>query len=451
MKSAQQLWRELLARVPDSEDWAEAVQQRQRDADFVLHGLPAMRVAEPVFVTRAEIAEDRAAVASVLASLQAAGQAVIGDDHLGKSYAAQWWASMPDPSLFALPSGYHQQFVLGRLDGVRTPTGLQFLEFNGGLPGGLLPADQAPVFLAQTDVGEQFAQQQAFDLEPPGERAIAAVVSAWHQFGGTGMPFVVIALPDELQDLAGKQVRHLRALGALSGMEIEVADPGELAFERDRLHLRGRTVDVAIRAFFTPMFAYLGSRLDALLAALRAGTVCMITSLQSGLFGLKSLFAMVTDPAVELDVPAEDRQRAMASMPWTRVVREGFTTDAIGDRVDLVRYVQSHREQLVIKPTVGYGGAGVELGWQHTDESWRDVVNRALAGGHIAQAKVEIADQDHAELTGGFPVRSYTADHNPLICDGELAGYFVRLAAAGGGLTNLSTGEGTMAGVFVVE
>lgn len=451
MNHPQQLWREILERVPDSATWAEAVLDHQREVDFVLHGQPAMRVAEPLFVTRAEIAADRDAVRAVLACLQAAGEAVISDTTLRNAYAAEWWSGVADPELFELPSGYQQQFVMGRLDGVRTPSGLRFLEFNGGLPGGILPADQAPAFLAETDVGATFAAQCPFVLEPPGERALDAVVTAWHEFGGTGVPFVVVALPDELLDLAGKQVRHLRTLAAQRGLEMEVADPGQLTFTKGRLQLRGRPVDVVVRAFFTPMFGYLGPRLDPLLAALRAGTVCMITSLQSGLFGLKSLFAMVTDPIVELDVAPSVRQRALASLPWTRVLRPGVTTDPDGIRVDLADYLQTHREMLVVKPTAGYGGTGVELGWLHNDQTWQAVIARAMTGGYIAQERVDIADQGHAALVPGFPVQSYTADHNPLICNGELAGYFVRLAAAGGGLTNLSTGSGTMAGVFVVD
>lgn len=119
--------------------------------------------------------------------------------------------------------------------------------------------------------------------------------------------------------------------------------------------------------------------------------------------------------------------------------------------VELPEYLQAQREQTVVKPTTGYGGAGVELGWRHTDESWHEVIGRAMAGGHIAQARVSTADQEHTLLAPGFPVQAFTADHNPLVCNGELAGYFVRLAAAGGGLTNISSGDGTVAGVFVVD
>lgn len=447
----QQHWRQALADVPDSAAWVEALIQRQREVDFVLRGEPAMRVAEPVFVTRAEMAMDAAAVSAVLAALRAAGDAVVEDSQLRDTYARSWWASMPDADLFRLPSGYPQQFVLGRLDGVRTPGGLRFLEFNGGLPGGLLPGSEAARFLAATDVGQRFAEQTPFELPDPSARAVEAAVSAWHGFGGSGLPYVVIALPDELQELAGKQVRYLCSVAQAQGVEMDVVDPGELAYSDGRLRLAGRPVDVLVRAFFTPMFAYLGSRLDGILAALRAGSVCMVTSLQSGLYGLKSLFAMIADPAVALDIPGDVRDRATTALPWTRMVAQGATTDEEGMRVDLPTYLLARREHLVIKPSSGYGGAGVELGWLHTEESWRRVVDAAMDGDHIVQAKVAFADQEHPELAPGFPLRAFTADHNPLVCDGKLSGYFVRLAAAGGGVTNLSSGSGTMTGVFVID
>ena len=451
MTSALQQWRSALAALPDDAAWVQAVVDRQRADDFVLHGQPAMRVAEPVFVPRSEMAADEAAVGAVLASLKAAGSAVLHDPAMGERFAADWWASMPDQELFSLPAGYPQDFVLGRLDGVRTPEGLRFLEFNGGLPGGLFPGNEAAGYLAETDLGRQFSQHTPFELLRPAERAIDAVVSAWHGYGGSGDPYVVVALPEELQDLAGKQVRHLRGLADARGIEMAVVDPGALAFADGRLRLAGRAVDVLVRAFFTPMFAYLGPRLDGIIAALRAEAVCMVTSLQSGLYGLKSLFAMITDPAVALDVSDEVRDRAMAALPWTRMVQPGTATDDEGRTVELPEHLMARREQLVIKPTAGYGGAGVELGWQHSEESWRQVVAAAMGGGHIVQAKVPIADQEHAELAPGFPLRAYTADHNPLICDGKLAGYFVRLAAAGGGVTNLSGGSGTMTGVFIID
>jgi hypothetical protein len=334
---------------------------------------------------------------------------------------------------------------------VRTPGGLRFLEFNGGLPGGILPADGSAGLLAETDVAQRFGQAHPFSTARVGHEVLDALVGTWHDFGGSGSPFTVVALPRELTEMVTPALNYLSGLAQQRGLELAVADPADLAFATGRLRLRGQPVDVLVRAFFTPMLGYLAERLDGIKAALRAGAVCMVTSLQSGLFGLKSLFAMVTDPAVELDVPGEHLALVREHLPWTRMVSGGSTTDPAGERIDLLTYMVGRREQLVIKPADGYGGAGVELGWTHTDDSWAAVIDAAMAGGHVVQHRVPIATEHFSLLAEGFPVQGFTADHNPLMCGGTLAGYYVRLAPEGGGLTNVTGGGATVAPTFILE
>lgn len=448
---AQRTWRESLNRLADGPGWVASIEAEQRSRDLLYGEEPAMRVAEPLFVTAAEMAADRAAIAAVLAGLKAAGDAVIGDEALRATYASSWWESMPHPDLLSADVGYSQPFVFGRLDALRTSAGLRFLEFNGGLPGGVLPTDIAASILAQTSIAAELSASQAFSIAEPGEKVISALVTTWHQFGGSGQPFVVVALPHELVALAARAVEHLRHIAEGRGIEMVVADPGELTFAGQRLRLNGRPVDVVVRAFFTPMFAYLGERLEGLLAAIRAEAVCMVTSLQSGLYGLKSLFAVVTDLRVPLDLPEDQRELANQALPWTRLLTGGLTIDADGREVELRDYVLARRSELVIKPMEGYGGTGVELGWLHTADSWQAVVDQAMGGGHIVQQRVETAEQEFARLEPGFPLGSFIADQNPLICDGELAGYFARLAPGGGGLTNLSAGDASVTGVFILD
>jgi hypothetical protein len=334
---------------------------------------------------------------------------------------------------------------------VRTPDGLHFLEFNGGLPGGILPADGSADLLADTDLARAFGQQHPFRTATVGEDVLDALIDTWHDFGGGGLPYTVVAMPRELTDIATPALTYLSGLAQARGLEIAIADPGDLVFRDDRLRLDGREVDVLVRAFFTPMLAYLAERLDGIKAALRAGSLCMITSLQSGLFGLKSLFAMVTDPAVALDLSDEQLGLAREHLPWTRLVADGRSTDDQGEAVDLLAYLAARRDELVIKPTDGYGGAGVELGWLHTDDSWAKVIADAAAGGHVVQQRVPILTEHFSLLREGFPLQGFTADHNPLLCSGKLSGYYVRLAPEGGGLTNVTGGGATVAPTFIVE
>jgi hypothetical protein len=159
-------WRALQEKVPDSAAWVESVMAAQQDAGFVYHGKPMLEVAEPTFVTASQVAADQHAAEAVVASLVAAGRLLLDDRHLQNTYIPGWLDGVPDADLFSLPSGYAQPIVFGRLDGVRTPDGLHFLEFNGGLPGGILPADGSADLLADTDLAGHSASSTRSAQQP---------------------------------------------------------------------------------------------------------------------------------------------------------------------------------------------------------------------------------------------------------------------------------------------
>ena len=450
MNEALAYWRALQADVADSAEWTRGVLDLEMQRGLQYQGKAAMLVAEPQLLTESELAEDQAVATAVVATLVAAGRQLLADPVLQNRYTPGWLDGVPDADLFSIPAGYPDPIVFGRLDGVRTPDGLRVLEFNGGLPGGILPADASATLMAGTDIADRFGQRHPFRITSAGDAVLDAMVKTWHDFGGTGLPYTVVAMPSELKEIATPAITYLTGLAHARGIEIEVADPGDLVFSDGRLRNGGRPVDVMVRAFFTPMLSYLGERLDGIKAALRAGSLCMITSLQSGLFGLKSLFAMATDPALDLDVPAEQLALAQAHLPWTRIVADGPSTDPGGSTIDLLSHIAADRENLVIKPTEGYGGAGVELGWTQTAESWAAVIERAAAGGHVVQQRVPIITEEYTVLEEGFPIRRFNGDHNPLLCGGTVAGYYVRLAPETSGITNVTGGGASVAPTFIL-
>jgi hypothetical protein len=450
MNEALAYWRQLQSEVADSARWTGDILAAEMEHGLAYQGKAAMLVAEPQLLTEAELAEDQAVATAVVAALVASGRQLLADPALQNRYTPGWLDGVPDADLFSIPAGYPDPIVFGRLDGVRTPDGLRVLEFNGGLPGGILPADASASLMAGTDIAERFGQRHPFRTMTAGDAVLDAMVKTWHDFGGTGLPYTVVAMPIELKEIATPAITYLTGLAQARGIEIEVADPGDLVFSDGRLRNAGRAVDVMVRAFFTPMLSYLGERLDGIKAALRAESLCMITSLQSGLFGLKSLFAMATDPALELDLPEERLALARAHLPWTRIVAAGPSTDPGGSTIDLLPHIAANRDELVIKPTEGYGGAGVELGWTHSADSWAAVIDRAAAGGHVVQQRVPIITEEYTVLEEGFPVHRFNGDHNPLLCGGTVAGYYVRLAPETSGITNVTGGGASVAPTFIL-
>ena len=144
-------------------------------------------------------------------------------------------------------------------------------------------------------------------------------------------------------------------------------------------------------------------------------------------------------------------QRAIRDcVPWTRVVEER-RTEHRGHAIDLVPFVNEHREQFVLKPNDDYGGAGIVLGWTVDDEEWSRAVQRALASPYIVQERVAIASEPYPSFVDGrVQVIDRMLDTAPFVCHGEYAaGCLTRLSTSA--LLNVTAGGGSTVPVFVVE
>ena len=76
-----------------------------------------------------------------------------------------------------------------------------------------------------------------------------------------------------------------------------------------------------------------------------------------------------------------ERQLFRRHVLWTRIVSERRTETPDGP-MDLLEYVRDYREELVLKPNRGYGGAGVALGAALSQGEWETLLEHALAAQH---------------------------------------------------------------------
>jgi hypothetical protein len=433
--SPQECWDRLLeARHFNGEDIA-GLQQWQRDAGLFLQEKPRARTLRPHLLEPAKLERDQAMARAVVTALVHASQRLEQDPALARRYLGDWVDRFGD--LLTLDPGYPQRAVLARLDVLPTVDGPKVIEYNT-TPGGILPGDQLSVLF------QQLAGEIGFDRDwqirpllvlPAVRDAIIKTYQAW---GGTGAPLLIFAVPRELKDFIGQVQITLNAL-ATSGLSARIADPGELEFADGRLRHQGDPVGVLIRVFLPEMIPGLGDRLRGIFQAVRAGAVCMVTAFRNTVMGHKALFALITDPEIDLGLPATVSDLVRTHVPWTRLLIEGPTTDPAGQRIDLLPWAIAQRQQLVCKPVSGYGGAGVVLGWTVEEAQWREGLEQAMpGGGSLLQQRVTLIPQPYPTLAEGLPIAELYTDQNIFIADGELVGYLTRLATTP--ITNVSQG-----------
>ncbi len=167
----------------------------------------------------------------------------------------------------------------------------------------------------------------------------------------------------------------------------------------------------------------------------------------------KAFFAVLTDDRHAALFSEDERETVRRHIPWTRVV-EDVRTSRDGHAFDLLPYVRSEREHLVIKPNDEYGGSGVLLGWEATEAEWDAALERAILDpgtAWVVQRRISTRRELFPTVASAphrVEMRDMLVDFAPYLFRGRQTGYLTRLSSSG--LANVTSGGGQTA-AFVVE
>jgi uncharacterized circularly permuted ATP-grasp superfamily protein len=293
---------------------------------------------------------------------------------------------------------------------------------------------------------ERFQARYELTRLRPRERLLETLL-ACHREAGAREARPTIAIVD-YDDVPTRTEHHLFGeLFESRGCPALVCDPRHLTYEGGRLRHEGRPIDVVYRRLLVNELLVRASELGALLEAARDQAVTIVNPFRCKAVHKKSIFAVLTDEEHQGLFGAEERAAIAAHVPWTRRVREGWTTRG-GRRIDLPELIRREREHLVMKPNDEYGGKGVFIGWETSEAAWDAAITQALASSYVVQEKVDIQRQAFPVLEPGLPLRELIVDLDPFLFDGEVEGFLTRLS--GTSLANVSSGGGQVPG-FLVE
>jgi hypothetical protein len=444
-RHASDRWDDILVKYGEQD--LERLRTGQRERGLIMHGRPVCSVARPHFVGEGEFSRHQNVVRVLTNALSKARDHLVADrqreaEHLGRYY--DWIGELTCLEPVGVDYG-----TIARLDAFRSGSNLHFIEFNADCPGGADHNDGLAAIFQELEtfreVDRQFGLRPLL-LQPAMGRSF---VDAWREWGGTHAP--TVAAVGWLKRLGVAPESFLKAAKPLldTGIaSIIVAEPGELEFDGRRLFANGVPVDLVYRVMLTRDVLAALDEVKPLLSALQKQAVCMVNPFRAELMGHKALFALLTDPDVSLGLDASEREVIRRHVPWGRLLRDAMTLDPHGRRVDLIDYVITNRNDLVLKPTHEARGLGVELGWQHSASSWENTVRVAIESDFIVQKKVPTERVSYPIAEPGTPAKNVYEDSDPFITRGQLAGFLTRLSEAE--IVNVARG-GSVVPTFVVR
>lgn len=342
--------------------------------------------------------------------------------------------------------GYSRLCVSSRLDAHANANSFQFLEYNAETPAGVGDQMQLEKILFRLSALRNFLDVNPHWLPQPHRALLTSLLKAYREWGGEEEK-PRIAIVDWHDVPTGSEFRVLQDYFEAEGHPTLIADPHDLEFNGDYLSVDGFRIDIVYKRVVTHEFLNKFGLNHPLVQACRQRAVCMANSFRTKLVHKKASFAVLSDPAYRYLFDSEELDLIQKHIPWTSFARPSRTVFH-GSEFDLETLVIKERDQFVLKPNDDYGGHGVVLGWETSQEQWREAVKAAFNKPSIVQERVILekttipAYSDRAYLDHLF------VDFNPFLFQNEVEGALIRLSSSS--LLNVTSGGGETA-LLVLE
>jgi len=185
-------------------------------------------------------------------------------------------------------------------------------------------------------------------------------------------PFVLIVAEKETLDKVTENINVVEYLNRMEGVRAALTCPEEVEKREDHVTYRGQKVTVAFLDIRNDVLLRIGTKhnIEPLLTAIRKGIVVNPRGMEP--IGAKGIFEIVTGELRPLLSPS-----TVNHTPWTRLFYPRTTTGPDGELIpDLVKWVEDHWREVILKPVYGYSGKGIFVGAQR--ESKDEDIQKAL-------------------------------------------------------------------------
>ncbi len=409
---------------------------------------PICNVLRPMLVTAEQYQYIKRDSTLVLSAIEKLGCALMADEKM----RAELDLSPEEEQIVSIDPGYPSPDASGRLDAFLNFRGdFSFVEYNADSPGGLLYGDVLSEIFMEMEVIREFARRypvRRIGIRPQILNTLLESYRRWGHWNSRERPRIAIVDWTEVQTRTEFEI--CRDYFQSMGYPTTIVDPNELDYRGGWLRAGDFQINLVYKRVVTgELIARCGLN-HPLIKAARERAVCVVNSFRVQMLSKKILFALLDDPVYEQLFTADEIASLCRHIPWTRRLREGFSSYR-GRRIDLIEFVASHRDMLVLKPNGDYGGRGVALGWECSDKDWQQAIKDAMGAPFVVQERVEVLRQDYPVLADGkLTFEPRYVDLDPYTwCGEEVEGAGVRLSPSA--LLNVTSGGGSATPMLIID
>jgi hypothetical protein len=431
--------KQLKAELLQSPIFTEQFYERLRRAKLTFGNRVHCPFLRPFFLSP----EDEQRVRLVAETMAELGERVANAALQNESLLKQFHLRQDELRLVRLGKTTGPASTASRLDAFLLPHSLKFAEYNGESPAGAGYTETLADIFRELPVMKKFATTYEIHSYPLSAKLLDSLVLSYLDWGGTSKrPQMLIT--DWREVPTWSEFEILQARFEKLGVPVELADPRDLQFDGKQLRANGKKIDLVYRRVLMNDIVARSAESKALVDAVAANAVCMANHFRCKIPHVKAFFAVLTNERNDGLFSFAERELIRKHVPWTRVVAD-VQTAHYGQPVELLPFLRSQRDNLVLKPSDEYGGSGVTLGWESSESAWDAAIEKALAaaeGCWIVQERIPIRREvfPWIQSDGKVEFLDMLVDFAPYLFRGKLCGFLTRLSATG--LANVTSGGG---------
>ncbi len=407
---------------------------------------PLCTVLRPRFLTIPQYDLLRARIAVLLQAFGKALVAALAQPALLDQFRLADWErtlALEEPRIPASP--------VSRLDAFFDPEDgrLRFTEYNAETPAGSAYNDALTELFLAIPAARPFLSRYALRPLPAVPHVLHALLSAYAQWSGRSKKPVIGILDWKEVPTQSEFTLYQKYLESMD-LRCVIADVRDCQLVNGRLLAAGTPIDLIYKRVLIHELIAAGGLEHPIVRAVRTGAVCMVNPFRCKVLHKKASLAVLSDERNAGLFDQAERRLIAEHIPWTRIVEERKTLFH-GETVDLLPWMETNRERLVLKPNDDYGGAGIVLGWEVDGAAWTAAVRNAVAAPFIVQERIGLPSEIFPSYADGqLHFAGRIVDTAPFVFGGAYAdGCLTRVSTAT--LVNVTAGGGSTVPTFVVE
>jgi hypothetical protein len=423
--------------------WLQVLQERLREQHLTSGNHRAAPVLRPHFITQRQYANLVKAAECLHSALNRVETLALASPPL-----MQRMQMLPaERMLAAVDPGYSHLTVTSLLDTQIHNGTLQFVGYNADTPIGVIYGEALNNAYYDLPPVKEFRKRFPLAKMEGSKPLLDGVLRAYKDFGGKKRPN--IAILEMKQGLRGSDdFAALTQLFRRRGFEAEIVSPETLEYRNGVLRSGNFSIDLVYRRIKVSEFLVRFDLNHPLVRAYKERAVCVVNSFRSEMAQKKAIFHLLTDDEVTANFPASERKAIRDFLPWTRVVAATNTTYR-DEVVDLLQFIQSRRDKLVLKPNDENGDRQTFVGREMDDSAWERALKTAIRDSYVVQeANDPIVAEFPVHRYGSVELREMVIDVYPHTFLGKVSGCSTWVRPAG------SAGYSTLAGMaptFILE